>query len=352
MSLPVRRIALLSTVLLVAGAVLAAAPATARKAPKGLFGAVAQELPGGVDYKRMRQGDVGTLRISFHFQSVQQVPGTCQADRQVGVCSWTVLDGIVGNAAAAGTRILPTLTANTPPLKGTAKSRWRAFLTAAAKRYGPGGVFWRGYEDYGGRAVPIKDWQVWNEPNSKQFWPGRPNARQYAKLLKTSAKALRKGHKKADVVLAGMFGDAKVPIVPYLHALYRVKRVERHFKSIALHPYAPKIGSLKRQIRDTRRAAKRGGDGKVGMHITELGWSSAKGGHPLMKGKGGQAKMLKKSFRLLTRKRKKWNIEGVSWYSLRDSRNEALCRFCKKSGLLNNSGKPKPAFRAFKKIAR
>jgi polysaccharide biosynthesis protein PslG len=352
MRAPVRRIALLSTVLLVAAAVLVATPASARKAPKGLFGVVAQELPRGSDYNRMREGDVGTLRMSFHFQSVQQVPGTCQADRQIGVCSWTVLDGIVGNAAAAGTRILPTLTANSPPLKGTAKSRWRAFLTAAAKRYGPDGIFWRSYEAYGAKAVPIKEWQVWNEPNSKQFWPGRPRAKQYAKLLKVSDKALRKGHGKAHVVLAGMFGDAKVPIVTYLRALYRVKRVERHFDSIALHPYAPKIGALKRQIRETRRTAKRGGDRKVGLELTELGWSSAKGGHPLMKGKGGQAKMLKKSFRLLARKRKKWNISGVSWYSLRDSRNEALCRFCKKSGLLNNSGKPKPAFRAFKKIAR
>ena len=200
--------------------------------------------------------------------------------------------------------------------------------------------------------MPIKEWQVWNEPNSKQFWPGRPRAKQFAKLLKVSDKALRKGHGKAHVVLAGMFGDAKVPIVTYLRALYRVKRVERHFDSIALHPYAPKIGSLKRQIRETRRAAKRGGDRRVGLQLTELGWSSERGGHPLMKGKGGQAKMLKKSFRLLTRKRKKWNIEGVSWYSLRDSRNEALCRFCSKSGLLNNGGSPKPAFRAFKKIAR
>jgi polysaccharide biosynthesis protein PslG len=352
MRAPVRRIALLSMVPLVAAAVLAPAPASARKAPKGLFGAVAQELPTGSDYTRMKQGDVGTLRLGFHHPSVQQVPGTCKPEPQIGVCSWTVLDRIVGSAAAAGTRILPTLTDARPPLKGTAKRRWRAFLTAAAKRYGPGGVFWRGYEAYGGRVMPIKEWQVWNEPNSKQFWPGRPNARQYAKVLKTSAKALREGNRKADVVLAGMFGDAKVPIVTYLRALYRVKRVERHFDSIALHPYAPKIGSLKRQIRETRRAAKRGGDRGVGLQLTELGWSSERGGHPLMKGKGGQAKMLKKSFRLLTRKRKKWNIEGVSWYSLRDSRNEALCRFCSKSGLLNHGGSPKPAFRAFKKIAR
>lgn len=352
MRAPVGRIALLITVVLVAAGALAAGPASARKPPPGLFGVVAQELPRESDYRQMRQGDVGTLRLLFHHPAVQQVPGTCKPEPQVGVCSWTVLDGIVGGAAAAGTRVLPTLTGARPPLKGTAKRRWRAFLTAVAKRYGPGGIYWRNYEAYGGKPVPIKDWQVWNEPNSRQFWPGRPNARQYAKILKTSAKALRKGHGKADVVLAGMFGDARVPISEYLRDLYRVKRIERHFDSIALHPYAPKIGSLRRQVRDTRRAAKRGGDRKVGLHLTELGWSSERGGHPLMKGKGGQAKMLKKSFRLLTRKRKKWNIEGVSWYSLRDSRNEALCRFCKKSGLLNHSGKPKPAFRAFKKIAR
>ena len=329
-----------------------AGTASAKKAPRDFFGVVVQESPSGGDFSSMASGNVGSLRMSFHFESVQQVDGRCQAEAQVGICSWTVLDGIVANAASAGVRVLPTLTADSPPLKGKRKRQWKDFLTAAAKRYGPGGFFWQAFAGYGGRKLPITDWQVYNEPNSKQFWPGRPNAREYARLLKSSAKSIRKGHRKADIVLAGMFGNAKVPLTQYLRDLYRVKRIERHFDAIALHPYAPKIGGLKKQIRSTRRAAKRGGDRKVGLRLTELGWSSAQGAHPLMKGKKGQARMVKKSLKLLKRRRGKWNIDGISYYSLRDSRNAALCRFCLKSGLLNNSGSPKPAFHAFRKIAK
>lgn len=325
--------------------------ATAKKPPRDFFGVVVQEPPSGGDFSSMAAGNVGSMRISFHFEAVQQVDGRCQAEVQVGICSWTVLDGIVGRASAAGVRVLPTLTADKPPLKGERKREWKDFLTAAARRYGPGGFFWQP-GGYGGQGIPITDWQVYNEPNSKQFWPGRPNPREYARLLKASAKAIRKEHRKADIVLAGMFGDAKVPLVQYLRDLYRVKRVERFFSSIALHPYAPRIGGLKRQIRETRRTAKRGGDGKVGLRLTELGWSSDRGPHPLMKGKKGQAKLLTKSFKLLKRRRGRWNIDGISWYALRDSRNEALCTFCNKAGLLNNSGKPKPAFRAFRRVAK
>lgn len=347
------RRALLLTILCAIASAGFATTASAKKLPSDFFGVVLQEFPSNNDFSRMADAHAGTVRIPFHFNSVQQVDGNCQAEAQVGVCSWTVLDGIVGLAAQGGTRVLPTLTADKPPLHGSLRRKWKAFLVAAAKRYGPGGFFWQAQDQYGygGPKVPITHWQVWNEPNSKQFWPGNPDAGEYARLLKASAKSLRKGDRNADIVLAGMFADAKVPIVPYLRDLYRVGGIERFFDAIALHPYAPTVDGLKRQIRMTRRAAKRNGDKNVGLRLTELGWSSAKGGHPLMKGLNGQARLLRKSFELLRKRHGKWNIDGVSYYALRDSRNGNLCRFCKKSGLLNNNGNPKPAFKAFKRIA-
>lgn len=46
--------------------------------------------------------------------------------------------------------------------------------------------------------------------------------------------------------------------------------------------------------------------------LTELGWGSSKKGR-LRLGKEKQAKLLKRSFKLLLKKRAKWKVGGVMW---------------------------------------
>jgi hypothetical protein len=333
------------------------AGAAAKKAPKGFFGVVPQEALTGQDYRNLAEGRVGTIRLSFNWASFQQVDGQCKPEPQVGVCSWTVMDGIVANLAQAGVRVIPTLTSpppfvskdpTKPPLKGRDLTRWKAFLESVAGRYGRKGAFWNSYDDYGAKPLPFKDYQVWNEPNSKQFWAGKPSGKKYAKLVKASSKALRKGDRKAKVILGGMFTDAKVPIGPYMRDFYRVKKIGKYFDQVGLHPYAKSIGDLKRQLRAGHRVAR----GNADMFVSEMGWSSAKKGHPLNKGKQGQAKMLKKAFRLVSKKRRAWDISGVIWFALRDTNNKSTCRFCLKSGLFSTGGKAKPSWRAFKKFSK
>ena len=351
------------TILACALCALALTPATAgaKKAPKGFFGVVTQEALTGADYERIAEGRVKTVRIALSWASVQQVPGQCQAVEQAGICTWAAMDDIAGRAAQAGARILPVLAGSpsfvsknpkNPPIKGQDAKRWKAFLSAVAERYGRGGRFWGVFDDYGAKAYPITDYQIWNEQNSKQGWQGPPEPRKYAKLLKISSKAIRKKDRKADIVLGGMFGDSKVTLTSYMRQLYRVKRVKRYFDTIALHPYAPQIGDLKRQLRQARSAARRGNDRKAKIRITELGWSSKNGSHPLMKGRSGQAKMLKKAFRLLQKRRGRYNIDGISWFALQDTDNKATCKFCLHSGLLETNNKAKPSWRAFKKFSK
>ena len=351
---------LLTCVALIALAVPAGA-AAGKKAPDEFFGVVTQEPLNGPDYARLAEGEVGTLRVTFNWATAQQVPGQCQPEPQVDLCSWYVFDEIVARAAFAGTRVMPVLAGppdfvsknpQNPPTKGQDKTRWRAYLSSLAKRYGRGGTFWDAYQEYGGKPLPITDWQIWNEQNGKQGWDGKPNAKRYGRLVKISAQALRNGDREADIVLGGMFGNAKVPLTTYMRQLYRVKGIERFFDAIALHPYAPRISSLRRQLASARSAARAGGDLKVNMRITEIGWSSAKGHHELMQGAAGQAKMLKKSFKLLQRGRRRWNLEGVNWFALQDTDNHSTCRFCIASGLLKKDGKAKPSWRAFKKFSK
>jgi hypothetical protein len=335
-------------------------PATEARAPRGFFGVVPQETPTRQDYSAMAAADAGTLRVAFNWASIQQVKGNCQSKARSGVCWWGDMDALIGTAAAYGIRVLPIVSGtprfvskrkpNKPPLKGTDLKRWRAFARAAGERYGRRGYFWR--RVYRGDSKPITDWQIWNEPNSRQFWSGHPNGRKYAKLVRASERSLRKADRKSDIVLGGMFASALVPAPQYLRQFYGVRRIERHFEEIAIHPYASGMRGLKRQIAKFRRAARKAGDRKVGIRITELGWSSKRGKHPLMVGVQGQKKMVEKSFRLLAKKRKKWNIRGVNWFALRDSNRPDTCRFCHDAGLLNEAGGAKPAYRAFKRHAR
>ena len=202
-----------------------------------------------------------------------------------------------------------------------------------------------------GGVFPITDWQIWNEANSKQFWHGKPQPKAYGRLLKTSSKAIRQQDRRAEIVTGGMFGYAKLPLVSYLKQLYRVKRIERSFDAIAIHPYSPTVAGIRKQVRSALRTARRSGDRKVRIQMTELGWTSSKGSHPLDKGRSGQAKLLKKSFRLLTRKRKAWHIDALIWFAYNDT-NLRTCHFCRNAGLVNVKGKPKPAWRAFVRFTK
>lgn len=336
---------------------VAPAAAQAKKAPQGFYGIVPQEPLTGTDYANLAESGAGVVRLPFNWAQVQQVKGRCRGDVQVGICSWTVLDDAIVNLAAAGIRVLPILYGSPsfvsgkhpskPPLGG-GEARWKAFLKAAAERYGRNGYLWQSYDDYGAKPIPITDWQVWNEPNSKQFWHPDPNPRRYAALVETSAKALRNGDRRADVVLAGMFADAKIPIVRFMRGFYRSKGIGKRFEELAIHPYARSIGGLKRQLRQARRAAR----GKTKIRVTELGWSSKNGKHPLMKGRKGQARLLEKAVRLLVKRRKRWNLTGFNWFALRDTPNRETCSFCRQSGLLEQNGAAKPAFRSFRRLAR
>jgi hypothetical protein len=344
----------------IAVALMLPSAAGAKKVPRGFYGVVPQGGLGGADYQRLAGAKVGTMRVEFNWPAIQPSPGNCTKDG--GACNWGAIDDLAGNLAAAGVRLRPVLYGSPPfvskhhnkaPTGGKDLKKWRAFVRAAVGRYGRGGTYWRQYDPYVGarKSKPVRDWQFWNEPNSKQFWHGRPKPRRYGRLLKASSKQVRKKDRKADVALAGMYGFAKQPLVSYLRELYRVKKIERAFKAIAIHPYSRNIGGIKKQIRSARRAARRAGDRKVRIQMTEMGWTSSTGAHPLDKGKKGQASMLKKSFRLLTRKRRAWNIDGIVWFAYNDT-NLETCQFCRNAGLVNVSGQPKPAWRAFTRFTK
>ncbi len=341
-----RRLTLLLVSAVMATALLSApAPAGA----SGLFGVVTQGQPAPRDYERMGDGGVGTLRFGLWWHLIEQQPG---------VYDWSYADAIMAGAASAGVRPLPFVYGTPawladrpaePPLAGApARRAWQNFLRAAVGRYGRGGEFWRGRSD----RSPVAEWQIWNEPNFAIYWRPKPDAIAYAELLELADNAIESVDGGARVMLAGV-APVRGGVEPweFLEELYTVPGVARHFETLALHPYSPNLYGIKFQLRLMRRVASASADPLAPLAITELGWASAGARtHALVRTPEGQASMLRRAFAYLRRTRSRWRLRTVSWFSWRDTAQsvEAVCDFCKHSGLFTLRGKPKPAWTAFR----
>ncbi len=325
---------------------LAPAPASARGVPRAFFGIVPQGALAAPDFDRMR-GVVGTLRIPVYWYAVEPRPGRYD---------FAALDATVGAAAERGIRVLPFVYGSPawatggearPPLAGAGRRAWTRFLGRLVRRYGPGGGFWRGRA----RRAPIRRWQIWNEPNFLLFWRPRPSPRGYARLLRASARAIRHADPGATIVAAGV-APVEAGITPwaFLRRLYRVPGVRRDFDVVALHPYSPKVGWVKLQIRFVRAEMARAGDRRTPLQLTELGVAS--GGafpNPFDKGPEGQAAFLRRVVRLVLRNRRRWRIAGLDWFTWRDApAADPHCVFCQYGGLFDGSGAAKPAWEALR----
>ena len=228
-------------------------------------------------------------------------------------------------------------------------NEWQQFCKALAERYSPEGYYFDVFPEID--HLPVKNWIMWNEQNSKNNWLPKADPGEYAKLIKNADAGLSKVDPKANIVLGGMYGyphDSKsMKADKFLSGLYKSKGIEKHFDAVNSHPYVRDVGEVKREIGNLRSTAKKAGDGNVGIYVGELGWaSSGPSKSDLVVGKKGQAKRLRDGLKLLARKRNAWNVGGVFVYTWRDFPAGSLaCQWCPGAGLVTKSGKPKPALK-------
>ena len=291
----------------------------------------------------MRRANSRSLRVSVVWKTVESSNG----DRD-----FAQLDALFEMAAANGVRVLPALVGpapdglNDPPTNRRSRKAFARFAGALAKRYGRLGTV--------AQDLPVKTWQLLNEQNGRVYWGARPSPRAYGRLVKVAARKIRRADRGAEIALGGMFGtpsgSGSIASWTYLQKLYRVQGIKRAFDTVAVHPYSPSLRGITYQIRKLRAVMAQSGDRRAKLRVTELGWGSAKHGN-LNEGRKGQARMLRKAFRLLESKRRAWKIRGVNWFSWRDDPSGA-CSFCPTAGLFTFDREAKPSWRAFKRIAR
>src|SRR4051794_4372297 len=208
---------------------LASAPgvSAAPKVPSGFVGVIADGpllTDPDVDYEAQLDTMVGsgvqTLRTAFNWSGVQPYgsfadvpPGMEDRFQDVnGVpTDYTETDRLGSTAAARRIHVLPVLmsapgwASRSPGFTRAAPSNFDAYAAYAAdlvERYGPDGSFWSEHPEL--PRIPIRRWQIWNEPNLRSFWPDQPWAPDYVRMLQLAHDAIHRADPRAKVVLAGL----------------------------------------------------------------------------------------------------------------------------------------------------
>jgi Glycosyl hydrolase catalytic core len=348
---------------------------TAMALPAGFWGVVPQSGMTDEQFQRLSQGGVESTRLPVSWEHVQAAAG--------GSFDWSGVDDQIEAASKAGIKVLPFLTgaprwavrwATVPqsgglkapahlPVSGVGRAGWISFLTAAVARYGPNGTFWS--EHPGVPKIPIRNWQIWNEPNFKYF-VAKPNPTEYGKLVKISYSALKAADPGAQAILAGLFSRPKGArdrktgkhkslnwyASDFLTRMYKTTPgVKTKFNGVALHPYTINARELPEVTEELRNTLKDNGDAGKPLWITEISWSSKPktGSNLFGKGRAGQAKELRTAFTALRNKQRPWKVKSVFWFSVDDV--AGACNFCDGSGLFAAGFKPKPSWFSYVKFA-
>lgn len=321
------------------------------------YGVAPEGLQTRADYARMKAGGMGTVRIVIQWSAVEA--------SEKGVYDWTSLDQIFTELAVAGLKPVATVF-GTPALYSddvtyapTNDSKtfdaWTDFLKAAAERYGTDGDFWQAVAPAlpDTAPQPIREWEIWNEPNSSTFWSPTPDPAAYASMIKRSAKVLDGVDPDAQVMSAGMFAtpqsDGAIVSYDFLKALYDQGGVDDAIDIVGVHPYGPDVDAVTSQVEDTRKALDDAGT-DAPMWITEIGWGSdPKSGNDLSKTPAEQAQLLMDSFTTLSDNREAWGLDGVVWYTWHDADTSGVgsCGWCASAGLVDADRDSKASWIAF-----
>ena len=119
--------------------------------------------------------------------------------------------------------------------------------------------------------MPIRTWQMWNEPNHAGVWSQQPYARSYVRTLRAAARGVRVADPGATIVLAGLVNRSWLA----LRQLYKAG-ARGYFDAVAIHPYTLEPKNVLRLVELARKELREHGDGRLPIWITELSWPAAR----------------------------------------------------------------------------
>jgi hypothetical protein len=189
---------------------------------------------------------------------------------------WAFDDRIAGELAAHGLSWLPILDYSAPWAQSvpgqdhsapSSSADYAAYAGAFAARYGHAGMFWHAHP--GLAAEPVTTYEIWNEPDSGEFWTPAPDAARYADLYIAAREAIDAADPSARVIVGGL----TLP-TSFLPAMLAARpQLRGHIDGVAIHPYGVP-GVVLAKIRSDRATLVALGMASVPLYATEFGWTT------------------------------------------------------------------------------
>jgi len=189
---------------------------------------------------------------------------------------------------------------------------YAAFLTALIKRYGPHGSFWSSRPNL--RPLPIRAWQIWNEPDISYFWPDRPWVAPYVKLLRSAHAAIKQADPGAKVVLAGLTNYSWHDLA----SIYAIHGARSLFDAVAVHGYTKYPSGVVTILQYNRSVMDQHGDAKKPLMATEWSFPSARpngGNQPWDTTESGQAHDVATVIHLLAKNAHSLHLTAFYYYT-------------------------------------
>ena len=143
---------------------------------------------------------------------------------------------------------------------------WAVFVNETVERYKPGGTLaqTQGWPDGKG----IRHWEIWNEPDLKQFWSGSPE--EYYRLLSVAYQTIKANDPQATVLVGGFAFFEQPDFLPQLLAQAGNDPQKAYFDVLSYHYYWS-IYDGEHWLYQTRQSLNKADLSHVPIWITESG---------------------------------------------------------------------------------
>ena len=211
-------------------------------------------------------------------------------------------------------------------------------------------------------ALPIRDWQIWNEPNFDFYWytPEQGGwAPEYAELLRQAKLAIRAQDPGATIVLAGL-ADASWRVLSRAYS----GGIRGAFDVASINIFTGRPGFVMAAVRLNRRVLKAHHEPRKPIWVTETTFPAAKGQVPppdqgwqrrWYTTQRGMARRLTELYTLGVRNARRLRLRRIYWYTWA-STYSGFSDLFDYSGLIrvwpDGRTQPQPALRAFRRSAR
>ncbi|MCE5310850.1 MAG: cellulase family glycosylhydrolase [Acidobacteriales bacterium] len=166
------------------------------------------------EMEMLAAGGFRWVRMDFHWASIE---------KEKGVYDFSAYEQLLAALKPHGIRALFILDYTNkfydddlPPHTEEGRQAFARFAAAAVKHFQDKGILW----------------EMWNEPNIKQFWKPAPNAEDYSKLALVVGKAIRAAAPRERYI-----GPATSRIdMPFLEACFKAGLL-KYWDAVSVHPY-------------------------------------------------------------------------------------------------------------------